>query len=176
MLIAGILSDTGWDAGKTGPLTASAFSGFGTTSVVGVGGIDVAGGLLAALVVALLAEVVGFVADELTAAEDETLWDDVVFGLADGLVGGEVTAEDGAADAASDEEPALPASLDAGAGEVDSGGLSVPAALAAGCGGPGLLLHAPTTIRMTPISATAAMAQRSSAFRPRLPDEAVGTW
>ncbi|MGI8416570.1 MAG: hypothetical protein ACR2P2_10305 [Nakamurella sp.] len=146
---------------------------------MGVGGIDVAGGLLAALVFALLAEVVGFAADELTAAEDETLCDDVVFGLADGLVGGEVTAEDGAAeaaDAASDEEPALPASLDAGAGEVDSGGFSVPAALAAGCGGPGLLLHAPTTIRMTPISATAAMAQRSSAFRPRLPDEAVGTW
>lgn len=126
----------------------------------------------------LLAEVVGLAADELALGEDETLRDDVTFGLLDAVV-------DGAADVASDEDPAVAATLDAGAddaspedeaGESDSGGFSVPAALAAGCGGPGLLLHAPTTIRMTPISATTAMAQRSSAFRPRLPDEAVGTW
>ncbi len=174
MLIAGILSDTGWDAGNTSPLIASALRDCCTTSVGG--GSDAASGLLAALAGDLLTEVVGFAADALAVAEDETLCEDVGFGLVDGLAGEEGPAEDGTAEAASDEEPVLAASPDDEAGEPDSGGFSVPAALAAGCGGPGLLLHAPTTIRMTPISATAAMAHRSSAGRPRLPDEALGTW
>ncbi|MDQ6658994.1 MAG: hypothetical protein M3Z00_12380 [Actinomycetota bacterium] len=141
----------------------------------GAEGTDLASDLLAALGGSALAEVAIFTADELAAARDETDCEDIGFGLVAAVAGAEFTADGGAAEAVSDDKPAVAASLGVGAGETDAEGFNEPAALAAGCGGPGLLLHAPTTIRMTPISATAAIAQRSSAVRPRLPDEAVGT-